>query len=75
VFLFLSGLLENPYASEIKNSNVVLLHKKLYLAGKAGVGKTSIIDKLVGRGEDLRGELMSQLYILAIVNTRYEAKS
>ena len=52
-------MLENPYASELKHNNVLLLHKKLYLAGKAGVGKTSIIDKLAGRGEGVGVEFMA----------------
>lgn len=41
-------MLEKPY--EYENRGFPILHKKLFLAGKSGVGKTSTIDKLAGRG-------------------------
>lgn len=42
------GLLEKPDEQEVKVLPV--LHEKMFLVGKSGVGKTSTIDKLAGRG-------------------------
>ncbi len=42
-------MLEKPYEDE--NRGLQVLHKKLFLVGRSGVGKTSTIDKLAGRGE------------------------
>ena len=44
-------MLEKPY--EYENRGFTVLHKKLFLVGKSGVGKSSTIDKLSGRGESL----------------------
>lgn len=41
-------MLEKPY--EYENRGFTVLHKKLFLVGKSGVGKSSTIDKLSGRG-------------------------
>ena len=56
--LTIQGLLEHPYSSEIKNNNILLLQKKLYFAGKSGVGKTSTVDKLAGRGNPVTSSLL-----------------
>ena len=45
--LLWTGLLEKPYEQE----NLPVLYKKLFLVGRSGVGKTSTIDKLSGRGK------------------------
>lgn len=42
------GLLEKPFEEDYRT--LPMLHKKLFLAGKSGVGKTSTVDKLAGRG-------------------------
>lgn len=41
------GVLERPYEGE--NKELPILHKKLFLVGRSGVGKTSTVDKLCGR--------------------------
>lgn len=42
-------MLEKPY--EYENRGFPILCKKLFLVGKSGVGKTSTVDKLAGRGQ------------------------
>ena len=46
--LYFVGVLEKPYEQE--NKELSVLYKKLFLVGKSGVGKTSTVDKLSGRG-------------------------
>ena len=50
--IMVTGILENPYHQE--NRELPELHKKLFLVGKSGIGKTSTVDKLSGRGEWLK---------------------
>lgn len=46
-----TGVLEHPMLDQ--HRNLFVLSHKLFLLGKAGVGKTSTVDKLCGRGESI----------------------
>jgi len=50
-----TGLLESPQLGQHRSIEVVT--RRLYLVGKSGVGKTSTVDKLCGRGEYWRSNV------------------
>jgi hypothetical protein len=46
IFVLFAGLLEKPGFDR----RLPVLHQRLFLAGKAGIGKTSTVHTLMGRG-------------------------